>query len=197
MRDRSVLEIGAAAGVPSIVSAICGASVVVMTDYPDPDLVGNMRFNAELAAGLIRKKSSSLLVEGYKWGEAVGPLLDHLPAADSEARRKFDTLIMADVVYSHREHPSLIKTMHMTLKRAPESVALVIFTPYQPWLLPKTERFFPLAEENGFQVTKIFETVMDEVLFENDPGVCCLWNPEGGRGLTATGRAIEKNGVWV
>lgn len=169
MRDRTVLEIGAAAGVPSIVSAICGASVVVMTDYPDPDLVGNMRYNAELAAASIAEPSS-LSVEGYKWGAAVGPLLDHLPAGDGEAR-KFDTLIMADVVYSHREHPNLIKTMHMALKRAPESVALVIFTPYQPWLLPKTEQFFPLAEENGFRVTKIFEKVMDQVLFENDPGV--------------------------
>jgi nicotinamide N-methyltransferase len=78
---------------------------------------------------------------------------------------------MADVVYAHREHPNLIKTMQQTLKKDPGSVALVIFTPYEPWLLPKTERFFPLAEDSGFTVTKIFEKLMDEVLFENDPGV--------------------------
>ena len=94
------------------------------------------------------------------------PLQGYLPAGEAT----FDTLIMADVVYSHREHGNLVKTMQMTLKRKPGSVALVIFTPYQPWLLPQTERFFPLAEQNGFVVTKVFEKVMDEALFENDPG---------------------------
>lgn len=162
-----MLEIGAAAGVPSIVSAIGGARTAVMTDYPDPDLVDNMRHNAA-AAGELIPPGGRLHVEGYKWGSDVGELLGHLPSG-SEA---FDVLIMADVVYSHREHGNLIKTMHQTLKRSAESVALVIFTPYQPWLLPKTEQFFPLAEENGFEVTKIFEKVMDEVLFEDDPGVC-------------------------
>lgn len=173
MDGKTVLEIGAAAGVPSIVSAILGARTVVMTDYPDPDLVRNMRYNAELAVPVINAEQSSLYVEGYKWGNTVEPLVAHLP----EGQTTFDTLIMADVVYSHREHGNLIKTMQMTLKKAPESVALVIFTPYQPWLLPKTEKFFPLAEENGFTVTKIFEKVMDEVLFENDPGVRCPWPP--------------------
>lgn len=167
-----MLEIGAAAGVPSIVSAICGARIAVMTDYPDPDLVENMRFNADLA------QREGLFVEGYKWGSPVETLLSYASRDSSNGSSsngtedgKFDTLIMADVVYSHREHPNLIKTMHATLKRAPESVALVIFTPYEPWLLPKTEQFFPLAEENGFTVTKVFETMMDEVLFEDDPGV--------------------------
>lgn len=167
IRNKAVLEIGAAAGVPSIVSAICGARVTVMTDYPDPDLVENMRYNADLA------KTPGLFVEGYKWGDSPEKLLSYVGSGSGsdEEDRKFDTLIMADVVYSHREHPNLIKTMHTTLKRSPDSVALVIFTPYEPWLLPKTEQFFPLAEENGFTVTKVFEILMDDVLFENDPGV--------------------------
>lgn len=166
MDGKNVLEIGAAAGVPSIVSAILGAKTTVMTDYPDLDLVANMQYNAELAAPSIDSSKSSLYVEGYKWGSIVEPLIAHLP----DNQTTFDTLIMADVVYSHREHPNLIKTMQTTLKKSPESVALVIFTPYEPWLLPKTEKFFPLAEENGFTVTKIFQELMDDVLFENDPG---------------------------
>ncbi|PYH48597.1 putative nicotinamide N-methyltransferase Nnt1 [Aspergillus saccharolyticus JOP 1030-1] len=167
VKGKDVLEIGAAAGVPSIVSAIKGARTAVMTDYPDVDLVQNMRHNAELSASLIGS-DSALHVEGYKWGASVEPLLAYLP--EGARAQGFDLLIMADVVYSHREHPNLIKTMRETLKRSPEAVALVIFTPYQPWLLPKTEKFFPLAEENGFRVMKIFEKVMDDVLFENDPG---------------------------
>ncbi|KAL4915804.1 hypothetical protein BDW62DRAFT_187653 [Aspergillus aurantiobrunneus] len=165
---KDVLEIGAAAGVPSIVSAIKGARTVVMTDYPDPDLVGNMRQNADVSAPLIPSESSSLHVTGYKWGSDVEPLLGYLPG-DSKAKG-FDTLIMADVVYSHREHKNLIKTMQETMKRNKDAVALVIFTPYQPWLLPQTQKFFPLAEESGFTVTKMFEKLTEKALFEDDPG---------------------------
>ncbi|KAJ5197785.1 uncharacterized protein N7498_006902 [Penicillium cinerascens] len=173
IRDKDVLEIGAAAGVPSIVSAIQGARTVVMTDYHDPELVNNMQHNAELSAHLIPEAPESrkrLHVEGYKWGNPVEPLLAHLPPTADGAPSGFDVLIMADVVYAHREHGNLVKTMQRTLKKDPNSVALVIFTPYEPWLLPQTERFFPMAEAGGFTVTKIFEKLMGEVLFENDPG---------------------------
>lgn len=174
IRDKDVLEIGAAAGVPSIVSAIQGARTVVMTDYHDPDLVSNMQYNADLAAPMIPATAESqkrLYVEGYKWGNPVEPLFAHLPPPTKGIPSGFDVLIMADVVYSHREHGNLVTTMQQTLKKDPRSVALVIFTPYEPWLLPQTERFFPLAEAGGFTVTKIFEKLVDEVLFENDPGV--------------------------
>ncbi|KAI5289011.1 nicotinamide n-methyltransferase, partial [Ascosphaera aggregata] len=39
-----------------------------------------------------------------------------------------------------------------------------------PWLFDKIWKFFPLAEENGFVVTKIFEKKMEKLLFEDDPG---------------------------
>ncbi|KAJ5692720.1 Protein N-terminal and lysine N-methyltransferase efm7 [Penicillium macrosclerotiorum] len=173
LRDKDVLEIGAAAGVPSIVSAIQGARTVVMTDYPDLDLVQNMQYNADLAIDMIPKRADSqkrLHVEGYKWGNPVEPLLEHLPPATEDTLPGFDVLIMADVIYNYPEHGNLVKTMQQTLKKTPEAVALVIFTPYEPWLLPQTERFFPLAETGGFTVTKVFEKLMGTVLFENDPG---------------------------
>ena len=172
VQGKDVLEIGAAAGVPSIVSTIKGARTVVMTDYPDPDLVDIMRQNASLSVSMFPKQESpSLHVEGYKWGNSVDSLLSYLPSGEKDG---FDLLIMADVIYSHREHTNLIKTMKQTLKRNQESVALVVFTPYQPWLLPKIANFFPLAEQSGFQVSKVFEKVVDKVLFANDPGVCSI-----------------------
>ena len=150
-----------------------------MTDYPDPDLIGNMKYNADLAAPMIPPSPTApartrLHVEGYKWGNPVEPLLAYIPPSSDGRPTGFDVLIMADVVYSHREHGNLVKTMQMTLKKDPAAVALVIFTPYEPWLLPQTERFFPLAEEGGFAVVKIFEKMMDQVLFEDDPGVSCV-----------------------
>jgi EEF1A N-terminal glycine/lysine methyltransferase len=171
---KDVLELGAAAGVPSIVCAINGARTVVMTDYSDPDLVQNMKQNVESAcAASLILPHSHLHVAGYKWGAPTDELLSYLPR--QQGQQGFDLLIMADVVYSHREHGNLILTMQKTLKRSPEAVALVIFTPYEPWLLPKTEKFFPLAEQNGFTVKKLFEKLMNKVLFEEDPGVSHLF----------------------
>ena len=42
-----MLELGAGAGLPSLVCAINGAKQVVVTDYPDADLIENLRYNIE------------------------------------------------------------------------------------------------------------------------------------------------------
>jgi nicotinamide N-methyltransferase len=80
-------------------------------------------------------------------------------------------LILADLLFNHSEHAKLIKTVQQTLEKSSEACALVFFTPYRPWLLEKDLAFFDLAKEGGFHVEKIFEKVMDKVLFEQDPGV--------------------------
>lgn len=45
IRNKNVLELGAGAGLPSLVSAILGARKVVVTDYPDEDLISNIEHN--------------------------------------------------------------------------------------------------------------------------------------------------------
>lgn len=83
----------------------------------------------------------------------------------------FDVLILADLLFNHSEHEKLIKTVQMTLKKSPSARAYVFFTPYRPWLLEKDLAFFDLARDAGFVVTKLFEKVMEKVMFEEDPGV--------------------------
>jgi nicotinamide N-methyltransferase len=58
VKDKLVLEFGAGAGLPSIVSALKGAAQVVVTDYPDVDLIKNMRYNCEQAV-----KTSNIATE--------------------------------------------------------------------------------------------------------------------------------------
>ena len=48
VQGRSVLELGAGAGLPSIISATAGAKKVVVTDYPDQQLVENLSYNVEI-----------------------------------------------------------------------------------------------------------------------------------------------------
>lgn len=149
-----------------MVCTIRGAKTVVVTDYPDPDLVGNLHVNASACDALLQNPSP-LRVEGYRWGAPPDDVLKHISCSSLG----FDVLILADVIYNHPQHRNLISSIKMMLKRSPEAIAFVVFTPYQPWLLEKIVAFFPLAESSGFTVTKLFENTMDKVMFEEDPGV--------------------------
>ncbi|EEQ27248.1 Nnt1p [Microsporum canis CBS 113480] len=166
VEGKDILELGAGAGLPSIICAIKGAKTVVVTDYPDSDLVDNMRINASTCEKFIKTRPLPLHVEGYKWGAPTDDICSFLQSPSDG----FDVLILADVIYNHPQHHNLIDSVKRTLKRSKESVAFVVFTPYQPWLLEKITAFFPKAEESGFEVKKLFEKVMDKLLFEDDPG---------------------------
>lgn len=158
---RTVLELGAGAGLPSLVAAIRGAKTVVVTDYPDAELIENLTYNIEHCSMLSNLKS--IVAKGYLWG---APVDDITPESGS-----FDLLILADLLFNHSEHAKLISSIKLTLKHAKDAQALVFFTPYRPWLLDKDLAFFDLAKAAGFSVEKILEHVMDKVMFDNDPGV--------------------------
>lgn len=77
------------------------AAQVVLTDYPDPDLVDNITYNVH--ANISDEASRSRVsVQGYIWGRDVTPLLDALQGdtASVEAAR-FDLLILSDLVFNH------------------------------------------------------------------------------------------------
>ncbi|KAK7753632.1 Protein N-terminal and lysine N-methyltransferase efm7 [Diatrype stigma] len=171
VKDRCVLEVGAGAGLPSLVCAILGARKVVVTDYPDPDLVENMQKNI-LECELIPTAGDSpedcvIVADGYVWGADPAHLLAHLQPVGSS---RFDTLILADLLFRHSEHGKLVQTVEETLHRRPDSRAFVFFTSYRPWLKHKDLAFFDLARESGFIVEKILEEKLEKPMFENDPG---------------------------
>ncbi|KAI1612860.1 putative methyltransferase-domain-containing protein [Exophiala viscosa] len=164
VRGKTVLELGAGAGLPSLVAAVLGAGKVVVTDYPEPDLILNLRYNIEHCSTLADK--SNIVAEGFLWGSSIEPITVHLQP-DPQG---FDLLILADILFNHSEHAKLLTTLRECLKKSADSLALVFFTPYRPWLLEKDLNFFDLARADGFVVTKVLEHTMDKVMFENDPG---------------------------
>lgn len=161
---RNVLELGAGAGLPSLICAMNGAKKVVVTDYPDTDLIENLQYN--ISHSIDQRYQSTIVAKGYLWGNDVGPLKAELTIPN----RGFDVMILADILFNHSEHEKLVSTMRQTLGEENGSRALVFFTPYRPWLLEKDLRFFELAKQGGFVVKKLFEHVMDKVMFPEDPG---------------------------
>ncbi|KAL9046055.1 MAG: hypothetical protein Q9214_001019 [Letrouitia sp. 1 TL-2023] len=168
VRGKTILELGAGAGLPSLAAALWGAKTVVMTDYAEPDLLSNMRHNISSTTPLL-PPSAHIVAEGYIWGRDPTSLLAHLSLTKSSGNG-FDTLILADLLFNHSQHPALVSTVQGTLARNKDAVALVFFTPYRPWLLELDLRFFELAREAGLQVEKVVEERMERVMFEDDPG---------------------------
>jgi EEF1A N-terminal glycine/lysine methyltransferase len=164
VKGKDVLELGAGAGLPSLVCAARGARQVVVTDYPDPDLIQNLQYNIEHCS-LISMKSS-IVAKGYLWGNDTGELKSHLV----EPSAGFDLLILADILFNHSEHEKLVSTVKATLKAGSNAKALVFFSPYRPWLLDKDLAFFDLAKSKGLLVQKVFEKAVENAMFATDPG---------------------------
>lgn len=73
LRSCNVLEMGAAAALPSIICARKGATVV-SSDYPDARLVDNIQFNAENNLDIQQLSRFSSI--GFCWGQDCKGLLD-------------------------------------------------------------------------------------------------------------------------
>ncbi|CAK7219057.1 Protein N-terminal and lysine N-methyltransferase efm7 [Sporothrix eucalyptigena] len=190
VKGRTVLELGAGAALPGIVCGIVlGARKVVVTDYPDPDLVVTMRRNIDEAeAGLASAVGSSALqaayggpgtvvADGYIWGGDPVPLLAHLASASetasvSEDPPKYDVVLLADLLFRHAEHSKLAYSVQHTLKKTADSRAYVFFTSYRPWLRHKDLAFFGHACAAGLVVEHLLEKRLEKppLFFENDPG---------------------------
>lgn len=163
---KTVLELGAGAGLPSLICAMKGAKKVIVTDYPDADLIENLARNIDMCPFL--PSADIVTASGLLWGSPVEDVMSSAGVAESG----FDLLILADLLFNHSEHGKLVTTMQQTLKQSSEAMALVFFTPYRPWLLQKDLAFFDLVKAAGFVVEKIFKHVMEKVMFDDDPGVC-------------------------
>lgn len=167
VKNKTVLELGAAAGLPSLVSSLIGAKKVVCTDYPDADLLQNIQFNVDHAVfdgEEVTEASQSqrnIVVEGYIWGNDYAPLQKHVGGEST----KFDLVLLSDLVFNHTEHNKLLQTTKDLL--ADDGKALVVFSPHRPKLLEDDLQFFETAKEFGLKPTFI-EMVYWKPMFEED-----------------------------
>lgn len=151
---KSVLELGAGAGLPSILAARAGARYVLCTDYPDEELILNIQKNIQtLIPEQCRRACEAL---GYLWGA---------PAADLLARnagRKYDVLILCDVIFNHSEHRKLLQSIADLLD--PEGVAWCVFSHYRPWYMDRDLALLTLAKEWGLECILVEEHKYDSIV---------------------------------
>ena len=146
-------------------AAILGAQKVVVTDYPDAELINNLAHNIATCS-LLPRPSITIVAEGHLWGSSIKSLLAHLPLPN----QRFDILLLADLLFNHSCHDALVSTIVHTLARTSDARALVFFTPYRPWLLEKDMAFFDICRDKGLEIDRVVQEVMEKVMFEEDRG---------------------------
>jgi nicotinamide N-methyltransferase len=158
---KNVLELGAAASLPSITCAINGANYVVSTDYPDPQLLNNIELNAKANIPDLFE-SQTFQVKGFIWGRNECDLDDPLTT-----HGKFDLILLADLIFNHNQHDNLLKSCKEFLNPGG-----IVFTTYSHHVVKwayRDDKFFEIAEEMGFKCEKVFEEKWDP-MFPDDTG---------------------------
>lgn len=160
--NKTVLELGAGAGLPSFIAGIHNASRVVITDYPELELIDNIKYNVENVDGIDKDKFT---VAGYVWGNDTASLKEYL----DDKEDGYDLVILSDVVFNHSEHAKLLKTCWDSLSRKnKDAKVFVVFTPHRARLVHRDFQFFDDAKEMGFKVEKLFEEKWWPMFIEDD-----------------------------
>ena len=138
-----ILELGASAGLPSILIAkLYPSAVVTATDYPDDALIQTLSDNVEQ-----NDVMQTCNVVPFAWGTNPAPLLC--------GAAKFDVVLAADTVWNCDLHEIFIDALQMTLKKtAGARIHLVVGLHTGRYTIGS---FLRRAMERGFDLDSISE----------------------------------------
>ncbi|KAF4564510.1 nicotinamide n-methyltransferase [Pleurotus pulmonarius] len=146
--------------------------MVVVTDYPDIELVQNMEYNIKNTTTEVDQQRVS--VQGYIWGHPVKPLLSSLNS-EPPLSAKFDLIILSDLIFNHSQHIAMLQTCEDALRLPGDAeenstpMVLVFYSHHRPKLAHRDMEFFEKAEERGW-VCKEILTKTYPPMFPDDPG---------------------------
>jgi len=100
-----VLELGAGTGLAGIVAALMGAQEVVISDYPAPEVLENLRENVK--RNIPEDAWGDVRVEGHKWGNIGG----EDQGFERESKERFTRILVADCLWMPEQHDNLLKSI--------------------------------------------------------------------------------------
>lgn len=145
VRNKRCLEIGAGTGIVGILSAVLGATSIVLTDLPRvlPILQKQVEVNRnnflELTGGDI---SETVFVQELTWGKNVG---DYQQLFGDN----LDLILVSDLAAPTKEVPNLIESLRALLQLNKHSrilLALNIIREFTPPFLEQSANIFEFAE---------------------------------------------------
>ncbi|KAN0037853.1 hypothetical protein ACTA71_000024 [Dictyostelium dimigraforme] len=164
-KNKNVLELGAGAGLPSFIAALNGAKKVVLTDYPDANLIENLHYNItnSLPESVTKDR---VYGKAHLWGKEPESLFQLLENPSTE---KYDIIILSDLIFNHAVHDKMLTSCSKCL--SDNGVIYVTFSHHRPNRMAKDLGFFETAAEEPYNFTseKFNERRMC-AMFENDLG---------------------------
>lgn len=150
--NATIIEFGAAAGLPSLTACSLGAANVCATDYPSISVIANLKKNVaryaqhdnKYAHDNSDKLHNGIAVIPYKWGEDFHPLLS------VNKHEKYDVVLSAECLWHHDSHESLAKSIKGVLK--PGGRLYLTFSHHIPGAEDADLRFFDLLKELEFEI---------------------------------------------
>ena len=155
--NKNVLELSAAAALPSIVSAKLGANMVVSTDYPNDNLIENVRNQFRTnALPTYPAEGAKCAVCPYLWGdENVETVLSFINAESSSlGSKKFDIILLAEFLWwdTHSQHSNIVHSLDLLLSRQEGASVLVSWSHHNPGREDLDMEFFEKASQTGFHI---------------------------------------------
>ena len=140
----------AGSGVAGIISILAGASRIVISDYPAPEILATLHSNVE--NNVPSAKLDPAMVQGHEWGI----LTDEFSVAN---QKQFTVILCADCLWVIGEHQSLVRSMLHFLPRSSKARVWIVagFHTGRAALAS----FFDVATEEGLEVEKIWERDVD------------------------------------
>jgi nicotinamide N-methyltransferase len=158
--DKTVLELGAGAGLPSLFCAKLAAKRVCAADYPSSNVIMNLRRNV-VRNGL----TANVSVREHIWGEDVSPLLK------ANGGEQFDVVVASECLWRHECHSALLTTVLNALK--PGGYLVLTYSHHIPGLEKDDDNFLALADQAGLQILSTTKALAPN-----------MWNPDQMKEIT-------------
>lgn len=171
VKGKRVLELGAGAGLPSLVSCLNNAKEVVVSDYPDDIIIKNLEFNRK--KNIPESHINNLTVVGHAWGKDI----EQLKPTGKEFE-PFDIILCSDTLWMPDQHINLLQTLSKCLSRCKkdnETPSTVYFFCGIHTGFITVDHFFKKSESMGFKwsleqvyknVDNVFQPVDEEVIYK-------------------------------
>lgn len=181
VQGKQVVELGAAAALPSLVALSYGAANVMITDYPNDMILQVIRRNIdENMPFLGTDVNNRCKIEGHLWGNVIG----------QDDRGRYDIALLAECLWCHAQHFDLLCSLQSLLKEG--GLVLLSYAHHIPGKEDDDDAFFALAQNQfGFEEIRCVETREMRYMWDADKTISqFLFTMRKRRGLEITNGEI-------
>ena len=155
IKDKLVVEVGAAGALPSMVAAVAGAKYVVCTDFPNDNLIKSIE-NQFITNTYFNNVKKNYHVTGHKWGDMDS--CKKILSLEKLDGKKFDVVIVAECLWrdTYCQHENLLRSCVELL--ADDGIIFVAHTFHNPGYEEKDLEFFSRAKDDFGLDIELIET---------------------------------------